>query len=304
MSAADDVQMVEYYGTAIVKHVFQKIVHLYTSSAFSEILQRLKQSTEIRSCDLEKLPTEVGIKVLKYLDATDLSLASCVWQELGSDWSVWSDLCKRTWKGPPRLYRHKPKSWKAFYMILDEATVQFNADPDWGLSLLSQHDLIDPSSPKDIAYFIHGTERLHWKQVRSFLSDRYDILEQLTKLQNFKNQFLPSALRIYFALFHIPKLSQAVMLEQSIQIFSRKYHQDNPSLSIDSISITAYAIVLLSVDLSCNKNQIRNKMSKREFIKNTLRALEAEDCDLLRKECGDYYDNIYLCGHIAPDKWE
>lgn len=80
----------------------------------------------------------------------------------------------------------------------------------------------------------------------------------------FQNVFLPSALRTFFAQFHIPKLSQASKLEQSIQIFSRKYESDNPTLSLDSISITAYAIVLLSVDLSADNNQIRNKMSKRE----------------------------------------
>ena len=50
----------------------------------------------------------------------------------------------------------------------------------------SQHNLIDPDSPRDIGYFIHGTEKLHWKQVRSFLSKRYDILEEVTKLQSFK----------------------------------------------------------------------------------------------------------------------
>ena len=97
-------------------------------------------------------------------------------------------------------------------MLLDEATVQFNADPKWGIALLaqagffsilsadwskygpirindrkpSQHNLIDPESPRDIGYFIHGTEKLHWKQVRSFLSKRYDILEEVTKLQSFK----------------------------------------------------------------------------------------------------------------------
>lgn len=47
-----------------------------------------------------------------------------------------------------------------------------------------------------------------------------------------------------------------------------------------------------------------NITSNFKFIKNTLRALEDEECDLFRTECGDYYDNIYLCGHIAPDKWE
>ena len=42
MSAADDVQMVEYYGTAIVKHVFQAFYPTYyhTSTIFSSIEYR------------------------------------------------------------------------------------------------------------------------------------------------------------------------------------------------------------------------------------------------------------------------
>ena len=145
------------FGWCIHKNTYcfdlQQKIYLYTSaSAFSEILQRLKQNSKT-SCDLGKLPTEVGVKILKCLDATgkelaviafckmltlDLSLASCVWHELGSDWSVWMDLCKRTWRGPARLYSRKPKSWKSLYMLLDEATVQFNADPKWGIALLAQ----------------------------------------------------------------------------------------------------------------------------------------------------------------------
>ena len=50
-----------------------KKIYLYTSaSAFSEILQRLKQNSKT-SCDLGKLPTEVGVKILKCLDATGRS---------------------------------------------------------------------------------------------------------------------------------------------------------------------------------------------------------------------------------------
>ena len=140
-------------NTTVPFRPFLQKIYLYTSaSAFSEILQRLKQNSKT-SCDLGKLPTEVGVKILKCLDATgkeltviafckkltlDLSLASCVWHELGSDWSVWMDLCKRTWRGPARLYSRKPKSWKSLYMLLDEATVQFNADPKWGIALLAQ----------------------------------------------------------------------------------------------------------------------------------------------------------------------
>lgn len=285
--------------------IVSRAFHLYTHSTFLEILSRLKVENG-KSCDLKLLPTEVGIKVLKYLDATDLSLASCVWEDLGSDWSVWSDLCKRTWRGPARLYASKPYSWKALYLLLDEASLQFNADPVWGLNLLEKNGLIDESNATDVAFFILGTNKLYWKQVRDYVSKRFDVLTAIVALQNFQGQFLPSSLRKFFSLFHIPKWGQRERLEECLLIFSRKYFEDNPTLNIDAISIVSYAIVLLSVDLTTSQNHIRNKMSKREFIKNTLRALENADvaCELFNEECGDYYDNIYLLGHIAPEKWD
>jgi len=304
MSEISEVGLLEFVGVALIRNVFQRLAQFYTASNFSEILQRLKKQ-ESRTCDLAKLPPEVGVKVLKCLSATDLALASCVWSDLSSDWSIWADLCKRTWRGPASFYEKRPAiGWRQLYLLLDEATVRFNAQPEWGLALLHENSLLDKSSSTQIARFIHGCESLHWGRVRQYLSDHYDILEEMTKLRDWSKCFLPGALRAFFSMFHIPLLSQSARLEQSIAIFARQFHHDNPTLSIDSIQIMAYAIVLLSVDLSCNKNQIRNKMSKREFIKNTLGALENEDCELFRRECGDYYDNIYLCGHIAPDKWE
>lgn len=39
--------------------------------------------------DLEMLPPELGITILSYLNATDLCLAGCVWQELGNDEYLW-----------------------------------------------------------------------------------------------------------------------------------------------------------------------------------------------------------------------
>lgn len=41
--------------------------------------------------------------------------------------------------------------------------------------------------------------------------------------------------------------------------------------------------------------QIKNKMSKREFIRNTRRAVPSADVELL----GHFYDNVYLEGDIA-----
>ena len=103
MSVIDDVKVIETIGATVLRNIFQekvkkwvifhknqatfvvwyfilrkitrfcaiwKKIYLYTSaSAFSEILQRLKQNSKT-SCDLGKLPTEVGVKILKCLDAT------------------------------------------------------------------------------------------------------------------------------------------------------------------------------------------------------------------------------------------
>lgn len=53
---------------------------------------------------------------------------------------------------------------------------------------------------------------------------------------------------------------------------------------------------MLSVDLA--SPHVKNKMSKREFIKNTCRAAQGVDDDL----AGHLYDNIYLIGHVAADR--
>lgn len=39
--------------------------------------------------DLRKLPPEVAIAILANLNATDLCLAACVWDELGTDEVLW-----------------------------------------------------------------------------------------------------------------------------------------------------------------------------------------------------------------------
>ena len=39
--------------------------------------------------DLRKLPPELSLAVLSYLNATDLCLAACVWDTLGNDELLW-----------------------------------------------------------------------------------------------------------------------------------------------------------------------------------------------------------------------
>ena len=52
---------------------------------------------------------------------------------------------------------------------------------------------------------------------------------------------------------------------------------------------------MLSVDLA--SPHVKNKMSKREFIRNVRRAVGHRIDD---EWCGHLYDNVYLRGHVAP----
>jgi len=213
---------------------------------------------------------------------------------------------------PDSLYENKPENltWKALNLLLDECCVQFNVEPEWGLIVLDEKELLKRNDSKGIAQFINGTTRLHWHQVRNFLTlqKNTDVLEHLTTMMIFKDQFLPTSLRKFFAMFHVPVLGDRTRMDSVLTIFSREFSAQNESVTFDGVSIIAYALVLLSVDQFALAGQIRNKMSKREFIKNTLRALENADasCEKFTSEVGDYYDNVYLvvCGYDSAGRAE
>ena len=61
----------------------------------------------------------------------------------------------------------------------------------------------------------------------------------------------------------------------------------------DTVYVICYSLILLSIDLT--SPCIKNKMSKREFIRNLRRATPEVDDETL----GHMYDNIYLTGHVA-----
>ena len=67
---------------------------------------------------------------------------------------------------------------------------------------------------------------------------------------------------------------------------------------VDSVYVLCFSLLLLSVDLS--SPHVKNKMSKREFIKNTRGAVVSGsgDDDLY----GSFYDNVFLRGHVADEE--
>ena len=80
-----------------------------------------------------------------------------------------------------------------------------------------------------------------------------------------------------------------LLYKQSILLINSLY-----CYIVDTVFIICFSLIMLSFDLS--SPHIKNKMSKREFIKNVRRAAR----EISEELAGHLYDNIYLVGHIAP----
>nr|XP_026696392.1 F-box only protein 8 [Ciona intestinalis] len=262
--------------------------------------------------DLDLLPPELGIQILQNLNATDLCLASCVWTDLANDERLWEGLCLSSWGfcSAYRTWKQQGKSFKRLFLLLDEGSLTFNTEPEWGIRYFVDNHILN-DQPEDIAMFIHSTNQLCWKQVRIYLRKRQDVFFEIFKRQSFKNQFLPNALRKFFNAVDSPT-TQSEYLSSLIEKFSIQFCGDNPDLGLepDVVCILCYSLLLLSVDLA--SPHVKNKMSKREFIRNIRRALEMGNNAAARRPrepidrdfAGHLYDNVYLVGHVAPQRWD
>jgi F-box protein 8 len=245
--------------------------------------------------DLSQLPPELGLQILKNLNATDLCLAACVWETLAHDEILWLGLCKSNWAYASIYSRARIEgiSFRKIYLQLDEGTLRFNAGQ--GLHYILEKGLVDDTC-EEISKFIHHTRKLRAIEKRKLLQNRRDILERLIELQSFENQFLPNALRQFFAKLDAPE-ERNEYLSVLIENFSKRFHECNKDLglSIETIYVLCFSLILLSIDLT--SPHIKNKMSKREFIRNTRRAIL--NGTLSDELAGHLYDNIYLVGHVA-----
>ncbi|XP_061164280.1 F-box only protein 8-like [Saccostrea echinata] len=248
--------------------------------------------------NLAELPPEISMAILSHLDATDLCLAACVWDNLANDDVLWMGLCKASW-GYASVYKYIRQpvklSYKKLFLLLDEASLTFNGNPFEGEEYLFKRGIME-NNALEMAKFLHFTNKIKPDKKREYLDMRRDVLDHLLQLQNFQNQFLPNALRKLFGNISAPN-NRGEYLTDIIDKFSDRFCLCNPKLGLDkdTVFVLCFSLIMLSVDLS--SPAVKNKMSKREFIKNTRRAAQNVDDDL----AGDLYDNVYLIGHVATE---
>jgi len=276
----------------------------------------------VESCnDLKEFPPEIALSILSKLDATDLCLASCVWQDLAEDEVLWKRLCYSRWSytsaysNTTQLMtshdsnnsnnnnkktnnkcstttKRKPV-YKSLYLLLDEASLIYSFRPHQGVKyLIDNHVVLD--EPLELAKLIHGTSVFYGRSTQLFLKDRHDVLDAFVQLQLFAGVSLCDSIRHYFMKVHPPE-DRGSFLEVLVEKFSARFHECNPEcgLSRENIALLCYSLLLLSVDLY--SPHVKNKMSKREFIRNNRQVMDDVSTDVL----SDMYDDVYLNGHVV-----
>ncbi|CAF0989878.1 unnamed protein product [Brachionus calyciflorus] len=146
-----------------------------TSDSTNQKAEKKYEETSIKFPDLKEIPAELSLQILKYLNATDLCLAACVWSSLANDDTLWQGLCRSTW-GYLSIYEKAdnistPKNFRRIFMLLDEATLTFNIDWQKGLEYLFRENLLE-DNPIEIARFINSTQKLNSEQKKKLFEKK------------------------------------------------------------------------------------------------------------------------------------
>ena len=72
---------------------------------------------------------------------------------------------------PTHTHTQVKNSYKKLYLVLDNGTLTFAADPHEGVSYLAATGVLE-DQPHSIAEFIHHTSLLDWRSLERFLRDR------------------------------------------------------------------------------------------------------------------------------------
>ncbi|XP_059351895.1 brefeldin A-inhibited guanine nucleotide-exchange protein 2-like isoform X2 [Daphnia carinata] len=189
-----------------------------------------------------------------------------------------------------------PKQFEAIKQqkeIWEQGIVMFNRKPRRGLQYLQSQKLLGEEAV-DVARFLVTEERLDKTVVGDFLGDpdkfnkevMYAYVDQL----DFNEKDFVSALRHFLEGFRLP--GEAQKIDRLMEKFAARYCECNSSLrlfaSADAPYVLAYSIIMLTTDL--HSPQVKNKMTKEQFIKNNRGINDSKD--LPEEYLSQIYDEI------------
>eukprot|EP00053_Salpingoeca_punica_P013117 m.118098 g.118098 ORF g.118098 m.118098 type:complete len:291 (+) comp16113_c1_seq9:364-1236(+) len=261
-----------------------------------------KQQAAIPRDPAYAVPPEVFIHILTYLQLEDLPNVACVsksWNAAIKSNYLWMQMA--TLKCPPLRgwIKHRnikmgmDMNWRTIFRQLQACVYVFNKNMALGIESIVS-DFYVPPGPENIIRFLTSTKGLNRVKVAIYVLRNRDTTKLFIDQFSLKNVPLADALRSLFDHLAVPPGYAANQLHHMLELFADRYIESNSHLSFtkDSIFFLCFSLLMLSSDLTAP--QVRNKLSKREFVRLNRSHLDGHD-DYL----GRLYDNVYLFGHIA-----
>ncbi|EEB06002.1 SNARE sec72 [Schizosaccharomyces japonicus yFS275] len=188
--------------------------------------------------------------------------------------------------------------------LLQECIWKFNYKPQAGIRLLAENGFVNAAEPKELAQFLKTTEGINKAALGEYLGGGDDAniatMHAFVDLFNFNNVRFVDAMRDFLQAFRLPGEGQKI--DRFMLKFSERYMEENEEsfATADTAYILAYSIIMLNTDL--HSPQVKNRMSKQEFIKNNRGINDGNDLD--EAFLSSVYDDILNNEIVMKDEQE
>lgn len=144
---------------------------------------------------------------------------------------------------------------------------EFNTKPKKGVKMLLEQDLVE-NSPAGVAKWLFETEGLKKGAIGEYMGegDEFNllVLEEFSKLHDFKGMTFDAALRQYLGSFRLP--GEAQKIDRMMEKYAARYCQCNPTVFShqDTCYVLAFSTIMLNTAL--HNPSVKQKQTLESFI--------------------------------------
>lgn len=169
----------------------------------------------------------------------------------------------------------------------------FNGTPLKGMKTLQESGYVG-KSPAEVALFLQTTSGLEKSKIGEYLGDHTEecvaVMHAYVDSLDFTGTTFDAAIRNFLSGFRLP--GEAQKIDRLMEKFAERYYTCNPGSfrSADVAYVLSYSVIMLNTD--AHNPQVKNKMSREDFIKNNRGIDDGEDLD--QEFLKDLYDQIVM----------
>lgn len=161
------------------------------------------------------------------------------------------------------------ESWKGYKRQFQQGVALFNQKPKKGVAYMQEQGLVGPS-PADVSQFLARTQGLNKSLIGDYLGERDDfnlkVMHSYVDALDFTEMEFDEAIRKFLSGFRLP--GEAQKIDRLMEKFAERFVCCNPESfkSADVAYVLAYSVIMLNTD--AHNTQVKNKMSKADFLRN------------------------------------